>query len=216
MNRNTFTDKLFLYTLVFLLMSSLIVPVMTAAAAEETVEGSAFPKTFEELDAVNSFTINETTISLPTTFDEMRTVGLSLDGYITSDTIRANGIAGMEVYNSDGASLKIDVFGDKAKDVPRDDAKIIGIDIDQAQLDKLGVNFAGPGGIKLGDSIYDVQKLFGGTVKENSITYRLTYLMSEKGYIEKDQVLSPFFEELLFVADENGNITRMKIKYCRE
>ena len=223
MYRNSFsaaTHRIYGFAFLFALISCLMIAALTVSA-EEAVEGSDFPETFEELAEIYSFTVDGTAIHLPTTFDEMKTVGLSQDGYITSNKIRANTITGMELYNSEGAAMKIDVFGDEKKDVLKKEAKIIKIDVTKEAIDELGIDFTAAGGFRMGDSIYDVQKRYGGKVVEETperlaLSCRFTFLMAEKGCIDDSKILSPFFEDFTIHADQDGCINHIVLKYYKK
>ena len=73
----------------------------------------------------------------------------------------------------------------------------------------------------MGDSIYDVQKRYGGkVVKETpdrlAISCRFTFLMAGKGYINDNEILSPFFEDFTIHADQDGCINHIVLKYYKK
>jgi len=186
----------------------------------DSSEATAFPQTLEDVARLYSFSIDGTSISLPATFDDMRTVDLTLDDVITSDTVRANTYSGIRLHNSKGAEFKVDLYGSKDTDVAMDQSKIVHIDVKEKDAEALGIHFETADGITFGDSIDKAVRLYGGTLKDNesgpSLYYRFTEEMAKQGLIGQDQSLSAFEENCAFYADKDGKINHIVMTYNPE
>ena len=180
----------------------------------------ALPKNLDELAQKYCFKINGIAISLPTTYDEMRTVGYSTDGYITSDTVKANTVTGSEIHNSDGLRMNIELFGSKDSDVSREEAKIISVDVRDINGYAQGIIFETADGISLGDSIEKVEQLYGEKRKEIELSgggfkvdTSFALKMKEQGIIDQDQYSSIAHEGLSFTADKSGTINHIYMTF---
>ena len=189
-------------------------PAETTAAAE----GSALPQNVGDLAEIYSFTVNGTKIALPTDLEGMRALGVSLDGYVTTDVVHPETITGISLYDDSQNDLKVDLYGNDDTDVSLDEAKVISIDLSEEDAAALGFDFTAANGLTFGDSIDEAIRLYGGEKKEDSngvyVCCRFTNLMAEQGLIGEDEVLSPSFEGYSIFADANGNINRFKLTYC--